>query len=134
MAGEASRQNGKLGGRPISPKTKAKAEAEALFIREAQKHIPTMVQALIDAATGAWTAVEKDGEIVRVYKKPPETQALKEYFDRVMGKANQQVSLDVTTKGKSVQAAAIEQITNEIDDEEEAEIEKAYDEVEKKVS
>ena len=93
-----------------------------------------MVQALIDAATGAWTAVEKDGEIVRVYKKPPETQALKEYFDRVMGKANQQVSLDVTTKGKSVQAAAIEQITNEIDDEEEAEIEQAYDEVEKKVS
>lgn len=42
--------------------------------------------------------------------------------------------IDVTTRGKSVQAVAIEQITREIDDEEEAEIEKAYDEVEKKVS
>lgn len=104
---EIARENGKKGGRPkgsVSPKTKARQKAEALFIEEAAKHIPSMVDALIDTATGIYTAIEKDGQIIRVYKRKPEAQAIKEFFDRVMGKATQPIEwenpleLDITTE------------------------------------
>lgn len=42
--------------------------------------------------------------------------------------------LDVTTKGRSVQLTALEQLTNEIDEDEETEIESTYDDIESEIT
>lgn len=133
----ANRKNAKKAGRPkgsIDPLTRARKEAERLFIEEAEKHMPELVQALIHAAKGIVIEKENADGTTQIYAKAPDVQALKEYFDRVIGKSNQQVSLDITTKGKSVQVAAIEQLTQEINEEEEADIEEAYDDIEEKTT
>ncbi len=94
---EIARQNGRLGGRPkgsLSKKTLLKQKIEEQLIEEAQKHVPGMLQALVDAAQGVWVEVRKDGKAVRVYRKAPEVQAIKEYFDRIMGKSTQSVEVE----------------------------------------
>ena len=94
---EIARQNGKLGGRPkgsLSKKTLLKQKIEEQLMEEAQKYIPEMLQALVDAAQGMWVEVRKEGKTVRVYRKAPEVQAIKEYFDRIMGKSTQSVEVE----------------------------------------
>lgn len=89
-----ARENGRKGGRPKgsgNPHIKAKMAAEALLIEEAKKHIPDIVNSLVEAAKGMWVEIKRDGQTVRVYRKPAEVAAIKEFLDRIMGKAKQPI-------------------------------------------
>lgn len=97
MAGEISKENGKKGGRPkgsIDLLAAARKEAHAQFVKEAQKHLPEMIDALIHVAKGIIIETENDDGTTRVYSKAPDVQALREYFDRIMGKPKQDIGIE----------------------------------------
>ncbi len=93
---EANRRNAKKGGRKkgvLAPHTLAKQKAEALLVAALTEHLPDVVIALTEAAKGMWVEVRKDGETVRVYREVPQVNAIRELFDRVMGKAKQPIDI-----------------------------------------
>lgn len=65
-----------------------------MLINEASKHLPDIVVAMTEAAKGMWVEVKKNGETVRVYRKAPDVTAIREYFDRLIGKATQPIGID----------------------------------------
>ncbi len=85
MAGLASKQNGKLGGRPKGTKTAvtiAKEKAREYLARRVEEEIQPIANKLIEkASTG-------------------DVSAIKELFDRAWGKSRE--SIDLTTKGEPI--------------------------------
>ena len=78
MPGDASRENGKKGGRPIARHTLEASALRAYIVKEVVKRKQKLVKAMIDKAV--------EGDII----------AIREALDRTLGKAKEQVDITVT--------------------------------------
>ena len=78
MPGDASRENGKKGGRPVARHTLEASALRAYIVKEVVKRKQKLVKAMIDKAV--------EGDII----------AIREALDRTLGKAKEQVDITVT--------------------------------------
>jgi len=118
---EIARANGKKGGRPkgsIDPLTAARKEAQRLFVEQAAKHIPEVIDALIHAATGVIVEQEDKNGNTRVYSTKPDVQAINTFFDRIMGKPTQPIDMtgtvDVNNEIGKQANKLLEQLSKEV--------------------
>lgn len=107
---EASRKNGKKGGRPkgsISEVARMQQEMRKMLTKKAREKFGDLMQAQIDLALGVWveetdTKVNASGEIEtvrRVYKRPPSNEALKHLMDQSIGRARESIDVSLTKEG-----------------------------------
>jgi hypothetical protein len=107
---EASRRNGKNGGRPkgtLSDQARMQQEMRAMLTRKARDVFDDLVNAQIDLARGVYveemvTETSKDGKEVkqkrRVYKRPPSQEAVKYVMDQAIGKPKETKEIDLNDK------------------------------------
>src|SRR5262245_46512589 len=117
MGGEASRINGRLGGKPKHRSTIEREELLRQFRARVAAEFPQLTDALFTAARGVthlmakdrdgtWTEVTDPHQMLRVlnsgeqfYKlsaRNPEIRALKEIFDRTFGLPKQELDVHVS--------------------------------------
>ena len=84
----------------VSPITIAKIEAREALRKMIEADTQELYAAWKDTALGHFIQVKTAQGDVKVYKKSPNGQAIKEMFDRAFGKAKQEV--DVTSGGEKI--------------------------------
>lgn len=85
MAGEASRENGKKGGRPRGTKT-----AVTIAREKAREYLSRRVEEEIEPIADSLIAKAQDGDV----------PAIKELFDRAWGKSKE--AMDITSGGERI--------------------------------
>lgn len=91
MGGDASRENGKKGGRPMSEASKVARLASEKVRQMAGEHAEELFRLQMTLARGVKVADTEDGPI---YQKPPDGKAIDSLMDRFMGKASQAIELN----------------------------------------
>jgi outer membrane PBP1 activator LpoA protein len=89
MSGDASRQNGRLGGRPQSEATRVARAATERFRELGAQHAEELFGLQMNLARGVKVADDSG-----VYQKPPDNKAIDSILDRTFGKP--QASLELT--------------------------------------
>lgn len=84
----------------VNPNTVAKLEAREALRKMIEADTQELYAAWKDTALGHFIQVKTAQGDVKVYKKSPNGQAIKEMFDRAFGKAKQEV--DVTSGGEKI--------------------------------
>lgn len=106
---EASRRNGKNGGRPkgtLSDQARMQQEMRVMLTQRAREVFPSLINAQIDLAQGVYVeetviVEDKDGnkkEVRRVYKRPPSQEAVKYVMDQAIGKPKETKEIDLNDK------------------------------------
>jgi hypothetical protein len=94
MAGEASRINGRKGGRPHgmeTDQTKMKREIRLRLIERANQQANHLFETMFDLALGEYQEKETSEGVRRVYIRSPNTRMLCWLLDQTIGKAMQQI-------------------------------------------
>ena len=86
-----ARENGKLGGRPITSATLRTQMLKDALGRRFVKDSKRIFDAWTDAALGRFMAVKLPSGEERVYKKAPNVQAIRDMWEAVNGKPTQPV-------------------------------------------
>ncbi len=104
---EASRRNGKKGGRPkgtISEQARMQQEMRKMLTAAAREVFPSLIKAQIDLAQGVYVeeivvAADHKGKTTkakrRVYQRPPSQEAVKYVMDQAIGKPKETKEIDV---------------------------------------
>lgn len=104
---EASRRNGKKGGRPkgtISEQARMQQEMRKMLTAAAREVFPSLIKAQIDLAQGVYVeeivvAADHTGKKTkakrRVYQRPPSQEAVKYVMDQAIGKPKETKEIDV---------------------------------------
>lgn len=91
MAGKASRENGKLGGRSkgsLNPETIKRNHIRQMMLDRIEQEFSPLMDAAVDLAKGVVVYVPgKDGKPLKVYKQTPNVEMLKYLLDQSAGKA-----------------------------------------------
>ncbi len=90
MAGNASRINGKKGGRPCGFETSESKTRRAMKQRWLEKinaSADKIFNAHLDLALGCYTETQTTEGVTRVYKRPPDARSLHWIMEQVWGKA-----------------------------------------------
>lgn len=138
---EASRRNGKKGGRPkgtISEQARMQQEMRKMLTAAAREVFPSLIKAQIDLAQGVYveeivmepTAKGKKMKAKRrVYRRPPSQEAVKYVMDQAIGKPKETKEISVDD-ARSLTLDDLEAMANgeviELDDD--AEIEDDFEE------
>lgn len=96
--GKHSRENGKLGGRPLGTATLIRQKFREALAKKIDAEAEDWLTAIRDSALGHYVQLQRKDGTVKVYKKSPDPAAWREAMDRAFGKAEQ--SVDVTSGGK----------------------------------
>ena len=95
MAGDASRMNGRKGGRPKNSSTIIGEEFRNQLAEQIKAEATEWLQAIRDAALGHFKEVrDPEGQITRVYKRSPDQKAWATAMDRAFGKPKQPIGFD----------------------------------------
>ena len=95
MAGDASRMNGRKGGRPKNSSTIIGEEFRNQLAEQIKAEATEWLQAIRDAALGHFKEVrDPDGQITRVYKRSPDQKAWATAMDRAFGKPKQPIGIE----------------------------------------
>lgn len=88
---KSSRENGKLGGRPLgtlNPETIKRNEMRQKMLERIEQEFNPLMDAAIDLAKGIIVYIPgKDGKPRKIYEEPPNTEMLKYLLDQSAGKA-----------------------------------------------
>ncbi|GEM_PF-4165870 len=97
MPGDASRENGKKGGRPLGSEnadTVTRRRMQKRWLKKVSKHGDKIFEAHLDLALGHHKVETlPDGTIIRVYKTSPDGKSLAWMQEQVWGKAEQPINL-----------------------------------------
>jgi len=91
-----SRENGKLGGRPVATPTLVNQEFRKALAEKIQNDMQSWIDPIEDLAKGHFVEVKQADGTIRVYKKSPDSKAWQTVMDRAFGKAPQNIGLDMT--------------------------------------
>jgi hypothetical protein len=117
---EASRKNGKKGGRPkgsLSETARMQQEMRKMLTQRARKEFSGLIDAQLDLARGVYveevdTVKDKKGNIKtkrRVYKRPPSSEAIKYLMDQAVGKPKETRDVNLTD-GRRVSIDELEMV------------------------
>ena len=98
MAGETSRINGRLGGRPKGSEnlsTKVRREMQKRWVERVWEEADKFFDAQRDLALGCYKEITTPQGRVRVYKRPPDAKSLQWIFEQIWGKAPHTIELEV---------------------------------------
>lgn len=101
MAGEASRENGKKGGRKkgsAGTHTLAAAEARARLIQNIHDNMDELFEIWMTTCRGYYQEKTIFGKQTIVYKVPPNPNAIRDIMDRAMGRPTQPIEAKVETQ------------------------------------
>jgi hypothetical protein len=91
MAGNASKENGKLGGRSkgsLNPETVKRNHIRKMMLDRIEQEFTPLMDSAVDLAKGIVVYVPgKDGKPYKVYKQMPNVEMLKYLLDQSAGKA-----------------------------------------------
>lgn len=96
MAGNASRINGKKGGRPCgfeTSETKTRRAMKQQWLEKVRTAADRIFDAQLDLALGHFAQVNGPEGPVRVYKRSPDGRSLQWIMEHVWGKAHESMSL-----------------------------------------
>lgn len=71
-------------------------EMRKQIVERVQKELPALMDAWLDSAKGHFMQVKTPTGEIKVYKKAPNTMALKDLAERALGKPEQPVTGDVS--------------------------------------
>ena len=89
----ASRENGKLGGRPVATKTLETQTIRKRLVERFSEKADELFDAWEDLALGHYQLIEQPDGTAKVYKTAPNPKALKDLIDQTIGKASQQIDV-----------------------------------------
>lgn len=103
MAGNASRINGRKGGRPKGSEslaTKFRREMQKRWVDRIWEEADKFFDAQRDLALGHYKEVLTNEGRVKVYRKSPDARSLQWMFEQIWGKAPQYIELEVEEEMK----------------------------------
>lgn len=97
MAGDASRINGKNGGRPKGSEnfdTKQRREMKNRWFQLINDEADAIFQAQLTLALGCYAEKQTPDGVQRVYKRPPDAKSLQWIMEQVWGRPSQPSDLE----------------------------------------
>jgi len=98
----ASVENGKLGGRPVSSTNLRSQEIRRRLVERFEKDADELYDAQAQLAKGLFIGIKdpETGEIIRIAKKAPSTEAYRTLLNQSIGMPKQHV--DLTSDGEKI--------------------------------
>lgn len=109
MPGDASRFNGKKGGRPRGSKSINAEKAREYLVQRVTDELDPVLTSQLEAAKGMYYEKKTKEGVIKVYQEKPDINASKYLLDQTIGRAKESLDLN-TEKPMQIEASIMETI------------------------